>query len=266
MPLMQSYKRVFRACSFLPAVSPVVHSPIARRVLQKVPVIRSIYDNGWDLVHPFDRMHGTDTSGCTPDAKIRWDAGLDIHAHGYAGSQPGVTRNVLATLPGLETLTFVDLGCGKGRPLLVATEFPFKDIIGVELSPKLGDIATRNAARFAELYPDRTKVRIVVGNAVEFPIPPGDVLVYLYNPFEEEPLRKVSANVEAALAAGRRRIFVVYFHPKFSSVFDGSRALVRRCAKAVPHTRDELGYGCDRTTEEYVIIWQNGHEPLMRSD
>jgi SAM-dependent methyltransferase len=194
---------------------------------------------------------------------MTWDPDLNIHAHGYAGCQPGAMRSVLATLPGLETCTFVDLGCGKGRPLLVATEFPSKDIVGVELSPKLSDIARKNAARFAKLYPNRTKVRIVTGNAAEFPIPPGDVVIFLYNPFEDEPMRKVLKNVEDALSGNRRRILVVYFNPKFRSIFDGSRALVRRFSEAVRHTRDELGFGWD--VEDHVIVWQGGEQPPIVS-
>jgi SAM-dependent methyltransferase len=166
----------------------------------------------------------------------------------------------------VESCTFVDLGCGKGRPLLVATEFPFKEIIGVELSPRLSDIARKNAARFAELYPDRTRVRIVTGNAVEFPVPSGDVVMFLFNPFGDEPLREVLVNVERALSCDRRRIYVVYINPKFHSVFDGSRALVRRCAKSVPHTRDELGFGWVTARQDYVIIWQGGEEsPAVRN-
>jgi hypothetical protein len=141
--------------------------------------------------------------------------------------------------------------------------FPFKDIVGVELSPKLSGIARKNAARFAKLYPNRTKVRIVTGNAAEFPIPPGDVVIFLYNPFEDDPMRKVLENVEGALLGNHRRIFIVYFNPKFRSIFDASRALVRRFAEAVRHTREELGFGWD--VEDHVIVWQGGDQPPMVS-
>lgn len=39
---------------------------------------------------------------------------------------------------------FVDIGCGKGRVLLVASSFPFRSIVGVELSKRVFEIAEKN--------------------------------------------------------------------------------------------------------------------------
>ena len=47
-----------------------------------------------------------------------------------------------------EQLVFVDLGSGKGRTLLLASEYPFRRIVGVELSPKLHRIAKTNVEKF----------------------------------------------------------------------------------------------------------------------
>jgi predicted RNA methylase len=40
--------------------------------------------------------------------------------------------------------TFVDIGSGKGRALIIAAEYAFKRIIGVEYSPSLATICRRN--------------------------------------------------------------------------------------------------------------------------
>ena len=256
-------KRAIRAFADIPVIATVVYDPTVRRWLKPVPGIRSIYGMGWDRVHPFDLQYGTDTSGYSGDEERISGNAVDIHAHGYAGTQPGLLRGVLATLPRPETCTFVDLGCGKGRPLFVATEFPFKGIVGVELSPALTEIARQNAEKIAKLFPLRTPVRVVCGDAAMYPLPAGDVILFLYNPFEEILIRKVVARVEEALAAERRRIFILYFNPLFGACFDASQALARRLAEMVPYAKGELGFGPG--AEDAVVIWQGGDVPPMNT-
>ena len=41
---------------------------------------------------------------------------------------------------------FVDFGCGKGRVLLIASQYKFNKIIGIEFSPELVDIARSNVS------------------------------------------------------------------------------------------------------------------------
>ncbi len=184
-----------------------------------------------------------------------------MHAHGYAGSQPGVMRKVFAMLPEVAACTFVDLGCGKGRPLLVAMEFPFKEIVGVELSSAFAAIARNNAETIAVHYSQKRRVRIEVGDATEYPIPSGDVVLFMYNPFDEAMIRKMAARVEAALALESRRVFVVYINPRFSGCFDAVPSLRRRFTGVIPCAREELGFGT--VGEESVTVWQGGcdYEP-----
>jgi SAM-dependent methyltransferase len=256
----EKLKHGVQAISFLPVISTVVHcNRFVRRVLAKVPFIRSIYDDGLSRIHPFDILHGTDTSGAHLVGESTTEEKLAIHAIGYSGSQPSMVRGALASLPGLESCTFLDLGCGKGRPLLVATEFPFKDIVGVELSPVFGEIARKNAEKIAKLYPERTGVRIVVGDASAYPLPPGDIVLFLYNPFKDELVRKVVAQIEDALATERRRIFIVYLNPIFGDCFDASPMLTRCFAKMVRYAPEELGFGW--FYQDLLVIWQGGDVP-----
>ena len=43
--------------------------------------------------------------------------------------------------------TFVDYGLGKGRVLMLATEYPFKRIVGVEFSESLDRTARQNLTK-----------------------------------------------------------------------------------------------------------------------
>ena len=132
--------------------------------LERVPVLRRIYA-GWSRSHPFDRSHGIDTSGFIPASEC---ANGDLPAaqiNFYSGSQPSIVRAALASLPEHARYAFVDIGCGKGRPLVVASEFGFERVLGVELAPHIAHIARTNAAAIAAQHPDRTPIKILVGDA-----------------------------------------------------------------------------------------------------
>lgn len=252
-------KRVMEAVGRLPVVSFFIRQPLARGLLQHIRGAELLYGSGWEAIHPFDRIHGTETSGFVAADRLHVDTVAGAHSVFYAGSQPSVLRAGLHALPPLETFTFVDLGCGKGRPLLVASEFPFRDILGVELSPDLARVAERNAAIMAERFAGRTPIRIAVGDAGSFPIPSGDVVLFLYNPFDAEVVAKVVQAVEAALTDESRSIYIVYYNPTVAQCFDDSSLLIRRFAHQIPCAAEELGYGPDQS--EPVIIWQGGTAP-----
>ena len=251
-------KRLAAAIGELPLVYQFIRLPPMRGVLGNMPGVRLLYGNAWDRTHPYDRAHGTDTSGMIGTSQLPTHDPAHRHARAYAGSQPSIIRASLAALPQLNTFTFVDLGCGKGRPLLVASEFPFADIVGVELSPSLAEIARRNAAIMANRFPDRTAVRIVTGNATEFPLPAGNLIVFLYNPFGDELIDDVVKAVEAAIKEAERSIYVIYYNPVGGHCFDASSVLKRYFAAMIAYAPAEIGFGPD--TDDPVVIWQGGIE------
>jgi len=255
-----SLKQCIRALGDAPLISPILFHPGVKRVLATLPGSHVLYSSEWNRKHPFDRGYGTDTSGFLFGEELLTGHPAEEHGSPYAGVQPSVLRRVLATLPGLERCTFIDLGCGKGRPMLIASEFPFRDIIGVELSPPLVQVAERNAAHMAQRYPERTRIRVAMGDATVFPMPDGDVVLFLYNSFDRELMLKVVENVEGAIAADSNRcLYVIYCNPASGDCFDASPLLTRRYAKTLPYTPEELGFAPDR--EDAVIIWQGGNAP-----
>ena len=256
MSLKYKLKATIATIGQLPIISQIVQQRSVRRLMINIPGLRSLYPSGWDRIHPFDRFHGTDTSGVVLAKDLPVNEIARNYAVDYAGSQPSVLRSALAELPKLDTYTFVDLGCGKGRPLLVASEFPFRDIIGVELSPPLAQVTQRNAAVIANRFPARTPVRVAVGDASNYPLPPGNLVIFLYNPFHAELIANVVVGVEAALATEARSIYVIYYNPIASHCFDGSPQLHRHFAKMLPYADEELGYGPDR--DDPIVIWYGG--------
>ena len=208
----------------------------------------------WGRLHPFDQLYGVDTSGFVPGFLL----GSTVRT-GYAGAQPGIIRKALTVIPDPQQCHFLDLGCGKGRPLLIATEFGFPAITGVEISPGLARIARRNASIMADAYPDRTRIDIVTADATKYRLPEESLVVFLYNPFDRPLMERFLGNIEASLRRSRRTFYIIYYNPVFAGILDASSALERRYAAQIPYDPGELGYGPDAT--DAVVIWQNRGNP-----
>lgn len=118
----------------------------------------------------------------------------------------------LATVD-FETFTFIDLGSGKGRALLLAAMYPFAHIIGVEVQPELDAIARQNIARFDESSQQCHSIESVCADAREYDFPPTDLVVYLFNPFPDYVLREVLTNLVASARRTPRSIVVLYNAP-----------------------------------------------------
>lgn len=210
----------------------------------------------WNREHPYDALHGVRTSGMVPGVVLTSDGSA------YGAGQPSIIRRALGAIPDPRQCHFLDLGCGKGRPLLIATEFGFPAITGVELSPTLARIADRNAAVFARSYPDRTRIDIVTGDAVAHKLPEQNLVVFLYNPFNRPLTAQLIKHIEASLQATPRDLYIVYYNPVWADVLDASAALERRYAAQLAYEPDEIGYGPDAS--DAVVIWQNRGNPNPR--
>lgn len=255
MSLKSTFARSMRSAMRQPPLSMLLFHPDVRRSLKPLPGLHTLFGSGWELVHPFDRIHGTDTSGFIPPERLMNHRFADAVPHFYCGSQPSIIRNALEQLPPLWGFTFVDLGAGKGRPAMVASEFPFEQVIGVELSPQLVDQARRNVRVFRQRHPDHAPIRVDNMDAGAFHFPGGDLVLFLYNPFGEAVIRRVVANIEKLLVQPRS-LFVIYYNPVYGACFDASPLLTRYYAQMVPYAPHERGYGPD--SADPVVIWQGG--------
>jgi SAM-dependent methyltransferase len=113
----------------------------------------------------------------------------------------------------LQTHTFIDLGSGKGRALLLAAMYPFARIVGVEVQPGLDAIARQNIERFADDAQRCQRIESLCADAREYAFPSTNLVLYLFNPFPDYVLREVLANLVASARRAPRSIFVLYNAP-----------------------------------------------------
>lgn len=135
----------------------------------------------------------------------------------YLASTVAKFRRMLARLKVRhEDFTFIDLGSGKGRTVLLAGERPFRRVIGVEYSRALHEIAEQNI----EKYPLKKagSFELVLSDVAAYEFPPGPLLIYNYNSFGDEVLTRVLENLSRSARAQPRQIFLIflnlgYFNP-----------------------------------------------------
>jgi SAM-dependent methyltransferase len=120
---------------------------------------------------------------------------------------------------------FLDIGSGKGRTLLMASDYPFRCIVGVELLPALHQAAQQNLGKYKSESQQCFALESVCADATEFPFPAEPLVLYLFNPLPEAGLRKMIANLEESLRANPRTVYVLYHNPLLEHVLGQSAAL-----------------------------------------
>jgi SAM-dependent methyltransferase len=166
----------------------------------------------------------------TTAANVGWRTRLLAAVAGapYQPSEPALFHAMIRALPLRPAeFTFVDIGSGKGRALLLAAEHGFRDVAGVELVPELHAIAVENIRQWQAA--DRSGRRIVaqLGDAREFDFPAAPLVVYLFNPLPEAALRAVIARLERSLAQAPRAVYILYHNPLLERVLAAAAGFER---------------------------------------
>jgi SAM-dependent methyltransferase len=119
---------------------------------------------------------------------------------------------------------FVDMGSGKGRTLLMASDYPFRRIVGVELLPALHQAAQENLSKYRSETRKCIALESICADATEFALPAEPTVLYLFNPFPEAGLKRMIANLEQSLQARPRTVYLLYHNPLLESVVSESAA------------------------------------------
>jgi SAM-dependent methyltransferase len=158
--------------------------------------------------------------------------GIEFATHYEATPVADAERLLDASPLAPERCTFVDVGSGMGRVVLLASQRPFRQIVGVEISPALHEIARENRARFPAADVRCRDLRLVRSDAASFTFPRGDLVVYLYNPFRSEVFEPL---LDGLLAIPKRDLVLLYHTPLERESIE-SRAVFDCIA--------DLGFGC----------------------
>jgi SAM-dependent methyltransferase len=171
-----------------------------------------------DVEYDWERRVNTTSGGVR--ARNRF-LGL-LHSE-YQPIEPEIFREIMARLEfEFDQFTFVDIGSGKGRAVLLAAEYPFRRIIGIELLPDLHAIARQNMAEVTARESIKAAIDLQCGDAAQFSFPLEPLVVFLFNPLPEHSLRSVVCNLDASLREVPRTAYVIYVNPVHEEIVRGA--------------------------------------------
>ncbi|GAC1439833.1 MAG: class I SAM-dependent methyltransferase [Solirubrobacteraceae bacterium] len=157
-----------------------------------------------------ERLAGIRTEGRIPPEELFEDS---AHRSRYEPSGWLALRRILKRNEVSATDVFVDFGSGMGRVVFQAAwKYPFRRVIGVELSEPLNEIARRNIER------NRSRLRcadvqIVQADVLDYDVPEDATVAYFNNPFLGPIFQAAVDKLVESLERAPRRMRVIYSNP-----------------------------------------------------
>ncbi|MGA7158011.1 MAG: class I SAM-dependent methyltransferase [Acidobacteriaceae bacterium] len=194
-------------------------------------------------IHPFDQLHHTDTSGLIPGPEIaKGTSARPSELTAYYGVAPSILHGLLdiwlhrTTPHPIEQTVFLDVGAGKGRAMLLASQFPFLRIEGIELNPDLALIARANISIWENDLQANALAPLILHNAdaTTHPLPTGPTLAFLFHPFELPILRRFLRHVETSITNNPNPFDLFYVNAEHDSYLDRHPAFTRLWTGLVP--------------------------------
>jgi SAM-dependent methyltransferase len=123
----------------------------------------------------------------------------------YGPINPDFFREMMrAAPPHRDRLTFLDVGSGKGLALMLASEYRFRRIVGVELSAELNERAAENLAKYGAAVGREVRADLLCADFLDLPLPAEPTFYFFNNPFPESVGRRAVAHVQRALETAQR--------------------------------------------------------------
>jgi SAM-dependent methyltransferase len=168
-----------------------------------------------DLDYDWDHMVDTTRA----NVAFRTQLAAALTGHQYFPSEPWLFEQIMRALPiDFSQFTFLDLGSGKGRTLLMAAPCGFRRVLGVEYIPELHRIAQENIRKFMSGHRIAAEIQSVCLDARDFDFPLGPLVLYLFNPFPEPVFVTVLNKLRLSIESRPRPVFIAYRFPEFESV------------------------------------------------
>jgi SAM-dependent methyltransferase len=196
-------------------------------------------------------MHGVYTSGLVPATHLVTGHANDEHITAYYGVAPSILRALIGawreTVPPhpISKYTFIDVGAGKGRGLLVASEYSFRNVVGIELNPALAAIARQNVEHWIGVnLEDPTAARlapieVVEKDALDFELPQTPTLLFLFHPFEAPVLKQLLRRIETQFATRPGELDLLYVNAECANVIDRNPAFTQLFLENVPMSPED---------------------------
>jgi SAM-dependent methyltransferase len=166
-----------------------------------------------------DRHYGIHTTG-KDELKSLERKGIDIsHATLYMPSSYNVLEKLMKEIIKYPSnKSFLDIGCGKGRVMVVAAEYGFTRIIGIDFSKEFCEYAKQVTRTYRARHP-QVHFSVKLADASYYTIDPDTTTIFLFNPFDEVITAHVVDNIIRSQQDHPRTIRILYVNPVHVNLF-----------------------------------------------
>lgn len=170
----------------------------------------------------FDNRWGVRTAGRVPMREYELSPDAVEHGTGFESMISKHFRDVIRSIEVSDDSVLLDVGCGKGKVLLLGAEHDFKRIVGIDVVPSLCEEARKNV----ELARSKGKggnaeIYVTCINALDYDFTDEDVVV-INNPFDIVYMEKFVERLSSHSKSIGRVVWLLYFNPKQRHVLDSS--------------------------------------------
>ena len=169
--------------------------------------------------YSFDRKFKVNTIGfSTPKGRSQYSDSVIYQTSGYA-----ILEKIFHSLKLNKNDVFVDLGCGKGRVLILAGFQKIKKGIGIELDKNLVDVEKQNIKNLNL----ETEIEVLHKDATTFDCKEGTVF-FMFNPFGWKSMKKILENIQKSTVINPRKVSIVYLNPVYGNLLDACDWLIAK--------------------------------------
>jgi len=199
----------------------------------------------------FDRTHGVETDGDISEWTYLSDLDIAspnwIEGHDYCAIEPERFSVTLTTLPiQFENFTFIDFGSGKGRALLMASDFPFRRVVGLEFSRELHEAAERNIRIYQRSPRKCATVESKCVDFLDYPLPPEPSVLFFFDPCADAVFLPLLQKIRRSVEQHPRPLWLIYVAP------EGKEKLLDSASFLVKAERNEQYQFCVYRSSDVV--------------
>jgi hypothetical protein len=171
----------------------------------------------WKLDGIYDYRHGTDTSSFVQVKELSAASKNLKNAGHYEPSSPFLFKTIMNHLSvDYNEYVFIDIGSGKGRILILASDYPFAEVIGIEFSPQLHAIAESNLIN--NEHRRASKITLLCADVADYEFSNNNTVLYLFNPFNRVMILKLLDKLR--YLAEHNKIYMVYSNALHSDIVE----------------------------------------------
>jgi SAM-dependent methyltransferase len=182
--------------------------------------LKASFSHIYDLY--FDWKYNVDTVTWVSQEDLIKENNISKYSGHYQGTNACLIKSLFKRLNYAKDRAFVDLGSGKGRVLLLAQDYGFLSIKGIELSQKLCDISRKNIESFNAKTDLTSRIALLNIDATTYKFDKKDSILFMYNPFNGVVFEKVVQNLKHSLEDYPRKMTIIYMNPTETDILESN--------------------------------------------